>query len=125
MALKSQGKRDLSMVETKGKMKKKKKQQNATQTRAMPFYRRYPGLLISLFLIIATVLLFCPVGNYQFLNYDDNEYITENPQVKGGLTLMGFTWAFTTTHAANWHPVTWLSHMLDCDLYGLAPGGHH
>lgn len=109
----------------KGRMQKTKEERKPTQTKAVPFYRRYSRLLISLFLIMATVLVFWPVRNHEFLNYDDNEYITGNPQVKGGLTLKGFIWAFTTTHAANWHPLTWLSHMLDYDLYGLAPGGHH
>jgi len=106
-------------------MEKTKEQSKSVQKRAVPFLRRYSKLLISLFLILATVLVFWPVRNHEFLNYDDNEYITENPQVKSGLTLKGFAWAFTTTHAANWHPLTWLSHMLDYEFYGLAPGGHH
>ncbi len=107
------------------RMQETKEQRKPMQTSAAPFHRRYSKLLISLFLIVATVLVFWPVRNHEFLNYDDNVYITENAQVKGGLTLKGSIWAFTTTHAANWHPFTWLSHMLDCDLYGLAPGGHH
>jgi Flp pilus assembly protein TadD len=106
-------------------MQKTKEQRKPMETGAVPFHRHYSKLLIGLFLIVATVLVFWPVKNHEFLNYDDNEYVTENPQVKDGLTFKGFLWAFTTTHAANWHPITWLSHMMDCDLYGLAPGGHH
>ena len=53
------------------------------------------------------------------------EYVYENPQVSRGLTAQGIAWAFTHSHGANWHPLTWLSHMLDCQLYGLSAGGHH
>ena len=59
------------------------------------------------------------------MNLDDNAYITGNRHVQSGLTLAGVTWAFTTTHASLWIPLTWLSHMLDCQLYGLNPSGHH
>jgi Flp pilus assembly protein TadD len=72
-----------------------------------------------------TLALFEPVRNHTFLIYDDDRYVTENPPVKSGLTLKGVIWAFTTMHAANWHPLAWLSHMLDCQLYGLDPSGHH
>lgn len=68
---------------------------------------------------------FEPVRNHAFLNIDDNFYVTDNPPVKSGMTLKGVIWAFTAMHAANWHPLTWLSHMLDCQLYGLDPSGHH
>jgi len=114
------------MADSKDRQKRRM-QKTAEQSNPMhvPFLRRYAKLLISLFLIAATVLVFWPVKNHEFLNYDDNEYVTENPQVKSGLTLKGFVWAFTTTHAANWHPLTWLSHMMDYEFYGLAPGGHH
>lgn len=114
-----------SKARRKRRMQKIMEERKPTQTTAVPFYRRYSKLLISLFLIMATALVFWPVRNHEFLKYDDNQYVTENLQVKGGLTLKGFIWAFSTTHAANWHPLTWLSHMLDYDLYGLAPGGHH
>ncbi len=62
---------------------------------------------------------------HEFVNYDDEVYVYENPVVARGLTLKGMVWVFTHVHAANWHPLTWLSHMLDCQLYGLNPGGHH
>ena len=81
--------------------------------------------LISLFLIIVTLAAYWEVKNHEFINFDDGVYINENFHVKSGLTIKGVVWAFTTTHASNWHPLTWLSHMLDCQLYGLNPGHHH
>lgn len=76
-------------------------------------------LLILLFLIVATFAVFWQVQNQEFVNYDDNVYITENPHVQSGLTRKSLAWAFTSTYASNWHPLTWLSHMLDCQIYGL------
>jgi hypothetical protein len=75
--------------------------------------------------MLTTVIVFWQVGKHEFVNYDDDVYVTENPQVQTGLTRQSLIWAFTTTHGANWHPLTWLSHMLDCQLYGLNPRGHH
>ena len=63
--------------------------------------------------------------HHGFVNYDDNRYVYENPIVQKGLTWAGFRWAFTHLAVDNWHPLTWLSHMLDCELYGLKPAGHH
>jgi tetratricopeptide (TPR) repeat protein len=62
---------------------------------------------------------------YAFVNYDDNVYVYDNPEVALGLTLPGIVRAFSRVQAGNWHPLTWISHMLDCQLYGLNPGGHH
>ncbi|MEI9863803.1 MAG: tetratricopeptide repeat protein [Limisphaerales bacterium] len=81
--------------------------------------------LIALLLALVTLVVFLPAVQFRFVNFDDNEYITENPAVKQGLTLSGVEWAFTTFHGANWHPLTWLSHMADCELFGLNAGGHH
>ena len=69
--------------------------------------------------------MYWPVTHFDFVNYDDDNYITENPRVQNGFTRESLKWAFQSSHAANWHPLTWLSHMLDCNLYGLSPGGHH
>src|ERR1051325_5058582 len=63
--------------------------------------------------------------NADFINYDDPHYVTQNPEVTAGLSWSGFQNAFHDTHTSNWHPVTWLSHMLDCQLFGLKPRGHH
>jgi Flp pilus assembly protein TadD len=82
-------------------------------------------LFIGLFLTVATLVVFWQVLDHDFVGYDDAEYVTENHHVQAGLTEEGLIWAFTTTHASNWHPLTWLSHMLDCQLYGLNPKGHH
>ncbi len=81
--------------------------------------------LIALLLALATLAVFLPATRYGFLNYDDNEYITQNPFVKNGLTGTDLRWAFTAFHAGNWHPLTWLSHMADCELFQLNAGGHH
>jgi tetratricopeptide (TPR) repeat protein len=81
--------------------------------------------LIGLLLALITLLVYLPVARHGFLNYDDNDYITENSTVQKGLTWPGIKWAFTTGHASNWHPLTWLSHMADCELFALNPGAHH
>ncbi len=82
-------------------------------------------LMISLFLIFAIIIAYGQVRNFDFVDFDDGLYITENIHVQKGLTIEGLIWAFTSFHAANWHPMTWFSHMLDCELYGLNPMGHH
>ena len=86
--------------------------------------RNYEGL-ICLVLVVALFACYWQVLHHDFLNYDDVDYVTDNENVQKGLTLEGLFWAFTTTHAGNWHPVTWLSHMLDCQLFGMNPGLHH
>jgi len=91
-----------------------------------PFYHMRPEVLISLFLIISTFTVYWQVRNFEFLaNYDDLESVVENAIVQKGLTREGIAWAFTTFHTGNWHPLTWLSHMLDIQLYGLDAGQHH
>jgi hypothetical protein len=80
-------------------------------------------LLVSLTLL--TVLVYWRVTSHEFVLFDDEVYVTENKQVQEGLSWQGVVWAFTTTDANFWHPLTWLSHMLDCELFGLNPGGHH
>ena len=82
-------------------------------------------LLIGLLLIVATLGVFWQVRSHDFLNYDDDVYVSENSQVQEGFTRKSVIWAFTSGYAYNWHPLTWLSHMLDCQLFGLNPGGHH
>ena len=81
--------------------------------------------LIALLLALVTLVVYLPVARDGFVNYDDNDYVTENSFVKNGLTWTDVKWAFTTGHASNWHPLTWLSHMADCELFGLNPGAHH
>ena len=81
--------------------------------------------LIGLLLALITLLAYLPAARDGFVNYDDQDYVTENSVVQKGLTWTGIQWAFTTGHASNWHPLTWLSHMADCELFGLNPGAHH
>lgn len=81
--------------------------------------------MLALGLVIATAFAYAEVRNFAFVNFDDDEYVYDNPQVTAGLSWAGLRWAFTAVHSANWHPLTWLSHMLDASLFGLEPGGHH
>jgi tetratricopeptide (TPR) repeat protein len=82
-------------------------------------------ILIYAILVLSTVLVFLQVRNFDFVNYDDASYVYENPHVLGGLSHDSIIWAFTTGYAANWHPLTWLSHILDCQLFGPDPGWMH
>ncbi|MDM8517264.1 tetratricopeptide repeat protein [Desulfobacterales bacterium HSG16] len=82
-------------------------------------------LLICLFLVIATIAVYGQVREFSFVNLDDNLYLTDRPYVLAGITIDGVIWAFHTIDASNWHPLTWLSHMLDVELYGMNPGQHH
>ncbi|HEY1717934.1 MAG TPA: tetratricopeptide repeat protein [Verrucomicrobiae bacterium] len=81
--------------------------------------------IIGLLLVLLTLLVYLPVTRNSFVAYDDGEYVTENRIVQNGLTWAGIKWAFTTFHASNWHPLTWISHMMDCQLFGLNAGMHH
>ncbi len=82
-------------------------------------------LVICLLLSVTTAAVYWPVRHYAFIYYDDPQFITENKAVIAGLTVEGFRHAFTRPVVGNWHPVTALSQMLDCELYGVWPGGHH
>ena len=82
--------------------------------------------IVALSIGVAVLAIFGRAIGHGFLDYDDGLYVWENPMVKAGVTLKGVVWAFTTTYASQyWHPVTWLSHMLDVQIYGLDPRGHH
>jgi tetratricopeptide (TPR) repeat protein len=93
----------------------------------VPTPRKPRGLtyLLLLGLVFVTLALFWRSTQFDFVQYDDPEYVTDNYYVKNGLTVEGVIWAFTHAHSANWHPLTWVSHMIDADLFGLRPGGHH
>ncbi len=82
-------------------------------------------ITISLFLMIVTFLAYSQVLDYGFLNFDDNQYVTENIHITKGFNYADVVWALTESYASNWHPLTWFSHMLDFELYGLDPLGHH
>lgn len=81
--------------------------------------------LISLVLALGTLALYWPVTHQPFVQFDDEQYIVGNPHVTSGWSATNFVWAFTTSEQANWHPLTWLSHQLDCQLFGVNAGGHH
>ncbi len=81
--------------------------------------------LAALALAGLVALAYGAVGGLGFVNFDDPRYVFQNPHVQRGLTFEGVAWAFTAFHAGNWHPLTWLSHMLDVELFGLDPGRHH
>ena len=81
--------------------------------------------LAGLVLFAATFALYWPAGHFDFVDYDDGDYVFNNPTVQAGLTHWGLVWSFVDAHASNWHPLTWLSHMLDCQLFGLNPGPQH
>ncbi len=80
---------------------------------------------IALLLLLGTLAVYLPAARCGFSCYDDGDYVVENQMVLSGLTWAGVKWAFTTWHASNWHPLTWLSHMTDCQLFGLNAGMHH
>ena len=80
---------------------------------------------LALALLGLTAAAYAPVRHHAFLNYDDNEYVTDNPHVTAGLTRDSFVWAWTEPHSATWHPLTTLSHLVDCQLFGLDPGPPH
>jgi len=83
------------------------------------------NIWVCLLLVTATLAVYWQVQIFDFVNFDDNTYVYDNSHVQNGLTFENITWAFTATHASNWHPLTWLSHMLDCQLYGMNSGRHH
>jgi tetratricopeptide (TPR) repeat protein len=84
---------------------------------------RVPAVCLALAAI--TFAVFGQTLTHEFVAFDDDDYVYNNPVVARGLTFNGILWAFGSIHACNWHPLTWLSHMLDCQLYGLNPAGHH
>ena len=98
-----------------------------TRTETPPWLARLsrPKEMVCAALILITLAIYSPVLENDFVSYDDGDYLTANSVVKAGLTLSGIAWAFENTLTGNWHPVTWISHMLDCELFGVSPGGHH
>ncbi len=90
----------------------------------MPSLLRHPAA-VSALLVVLAFAVYGRVAGHEFLNYDDDRYVVDNPMVNEGFTADGVARAFTESVAANWHPVTWLSHMLDVELFGVASGPHH
>lgn len=96
-----------------------------TDTGKKPAFNARSPLWICLLLVVGILAVYVQVNTFEFSNYDTGYYIYENRHVKAGLTADSVRWAFTTLHGSNWFPLTWLSHMLDVELYGLEPGRHH
>ena len=92
---------------------------------ASPRNDRLITIAVCLFLTAIIWIVFGQTLGHDFINFDDDRYVYENTQVSRGLTLDGFRWVLTHSHASLWHPLTTLSHMADCQVYGLRPGGHH
>ena len=82
-------------------------------------------LLLAVLLATSVLVAYAGVRQHDFVNFDDPEYVVQNRHVTSGLTFANVAWSLTAVHSANWHPLTWMSHMLDCSLHGLDPGGHH
>jgi len=87
--------------------------------------RWHATLWISIGLIALNLAIYAPVAGYDFVDFDDKEYVTDNPHLADGFSRRGLEWAWTTGYQANWHPLTWMSHMLDVRLFGFDPGAHH
>jgi hypothetical protein len=108
-------------------MTSRKDNGNKGTTATLPSREHLSGreLVVAAALAVVSFTLYIPSFSNNFVDYDDHHYVTSNKVVQKGITREGFVWAFTTTKFANWLPVTWLSHELDCELYGLNAGGHH
>ena len=118
------------MSRSKDLSKKRAKVRKSANSRELP--RTGPFLsgknlnvVLCVSLAIATVALYIPAVGHPFINFDDHDYVIANPHIHGGLAWSTIKWAFTSTEAANWHPLTWLSHALDYQLFALNPAGHH
>ncbi len=105
------------------KSKRKPVRDKRDQSKVAP--SRHPDALILVFLAIATVAVFGSVWNYEFVSYSDPEYVATNPVVGAGITAAGTEWALTSYRVGKWFPLSWLSHMVDCQLFGLRSGLHH
>ena len=86
---------------------------------------RWSAATLCVCLVVLTWVVFGQTRRHEFVNYDDQEYVYQNKRITSGVSLENFCWAFTHAHSGNWHPLTTISHMLDCQFYGLKPAGHH
>ena len=98
---------------------------DAARAEASPSSGRRRSIIIGGLLALAVLGAFGQTLHHDFVNVDDGPYVFDNPRVKNGLNWPGIAWAFTHSASANWHPLTWISHMLDCQRFGLASAGHH
>jgi Flp pilus assembly protein TadD len=87
--------------------------------------RHWPRIAVPLLLTFVTLVAYAPVLSNSFTNYDDPEYVTDNPHIRDGLTTESTAWALRATRLSNWHPLTWISHAADVELFGFSASGHH
>jgi len=114
-----------SAVRPRTLRREKEREQRNAKGNPPKRYPFLPSLLFALLLVAGTIILYSPVASHAFINYDDRDYVFENPPVTAGLTWQTVRWSLTSTDQSNWHPLTWLSHALDCELFGLDAGYHH
>jgi Flp pilus assembly protein TadD len=108
------------------KRNKSQPQARSAASDPLPWHERLRSPpLLCLLLAVVTFAVYLPALRNDFVNYDDSDYVTSNPHVQSGLKWENIQWAFTTGHASNWHPITWLSHMADCQLFGQQAALHH
>src|SRR6202167_194720 len=113
-----------TLAKTRAQIRKRPKRKAPSGAEA--FLRgRYLKTVLGMLLAAVTIALYMPVTKHSFIVLDDRDYVTANFHIQGGLSWNTVKWAFTSTTAANWHPLTWLSHAVDCQLFGLNPVGHH
>ncbi len=114
----------VSSARSQAKQGSRKGLQSPPKPGVLVWYKS-PSWILALVLVIATIALYYPVSHHPFVNYDDDVYVTENAHVQSGLNWDTVKWAFTTYEFVNWHPLTWISHALDYQMFQLDPGGHH
>ena len=114
----------MTSVRSQAKQKSRKGIQSPPDTGVLSSYKSRSWIL-ALVLVVATIALYYPVSHHPFVNYDDDAYVTENAHVQSGLNWDTVRWAFTTYEFVNLHPLTWISHALDYQMFQLDPGGHH
>ena len=105
--------------------KKALKHGSAAQLSSRSHLERFAPVVVCLLLAAIVLIVFSQTLQHEFVNYDDGQYVYDNPRIVSGLSLDGIQWAFTHVHGGNWHPLTTISHMLDCQLFGLQPWEHH
>ncbi|RJQ60495.1 MAG: tetratricopeptide repeat protein [Desulfobacteraceae bacterium] len=88
-------------------------------------YRLRPAFPICLTLVLLTLVVYWQVRDFEFVLYDDTSYVSDNPHVQDGLTSKNLLWAVEAVDVSNWHPITWISHLMDVELFGMNPGAHH
>ncbi len=104
-----------------------RKSQGLPAQSARPLWSRLgdPAFLVGLLILAVTAAVYWQITRFRFVNYDDYEYVVKNPRVHAGLTADNIRWMFTETYFANWHPLTWISYMLDAEIFGIDPWGYH